>query len=289
MPVQPKTFDTAARRMNAEAERAAQQSVGSQKAAAAAAAATAGRWKQQREQLRQALRAARGGDKGGAAEPTVEIVDYRTQCPHCQRKFNADVADRHIPKCAEARARPSAAGSVRSVKPVAAVSAPPPPARPKGPVAPEAAVAAKLTRPAPSTAKPAAAAAKGGISGACFASTFARRAAAVRCAGLDTGHHPMLQVGSSRVIWRRCRRRRQGEAPNSSETWDPHDGRPADVPWHGWHELSSCTVASLGLGGGVVDRCLLRRADLQPNRQKTKKTISSKTIISFLHYRSEYP
>jgi Zn finger protein HypA/HybF involved in hydrogenase expression len=170
--VQPKTFDAAARRITTEAERAAQQGERSQKAAAAAAAATAGRWKQQREQLRAALRAARGGDKGSAAEPTVEIVDYRTQCPHCQRKFNADVADRHIPKCAEARARPSAAGSVRSVKPAPTVSAPPAPARAKSVVATEA-TAARSTKPSPSAkpaasaAKPAAAAAKAGIGGAC--------------------------------------------------------------------------------------------------------------------------
>ena len=31
--------------------------------------------------------------------PPTPTADDRVECPHCNRKFNADVADRHIPKC----------------------------------------------------------------------------------------------------------------------------------------------------------------------------------------------
>ena len=31
--------------------------------------------------------------------PPSQTSDDRVECPHCNRKFNADVADRHIPKC----------------------------------------------------------------------------------------------------------------------------------------------------------------------------------------------
>ena len=31
--------------------------------------------------------------------PTLAVADDRVACPHCNRKFKADVAERHIPKC----------------------------------------------------------------------------------------------------------------------------------------------------------------------------------------------
>lgn len=34
-------------------------------------------------------------------------VDDRVPCPHCGRKYNATVAERHIPKCKDIKAKPS--------------------------------------------------------------------------------------------------------------------------------------------------------------------------------------
>lgn len=31
--------------------------------------------------------------------PVAQAADDRVTCPKCGRKFNADVAERHIPKC----------------------------------------------------------------------------------------------------------------------------------------------------------------------------------------------
>jgi len=63
-------------------------------------------WKNQSSQLRNAMRAARmyaEAEKNGVpvtslpSMPAVE--DTRVPCPHCGRKFNEEVANRHIPKC----------------------------------------------------------------------------------------------------------------------------------------------------------------------------------------------
>ena len=64
------------------------------------------KWKQQHEQLKRAMQAMKGGGSAQEAAP-IEIDDGREQCPHCNRKFNPDVAERHIPKCAEMKAKPS--------------------------------------------------------------------------------------------------------------------------------------------------------------------------------------
>ena len=38
--------------------------------------------------------------------PSNDEYDDRVQCPHCMRKFNAQAAERHIPKCSSIRAKP---------------------------------------------------------------------------------------------------------------------------------------------------------------------------------------
>lgn len=63
-------------------------------------------WKQKSEQFRNAISQARAcgeAEKKGlpmpAAAPSDPSLDDRIECPHCNRKFNEDVAERHIPKC----------------------------------------------------------------------------------------------------------------------------------------------------------------------------------------------
>ena len=60
---------------------------------------------------------ARGG--AGAEQVTTEDpYDDRVECPHCCRKFNEDVAERHVPRCAEAtdKADLKAGGKARPAK-----------------------------------------------------------------------------------------------------------------------------------------------------------------------------
>lgn len=70
------------------------------------------KWKRDHLQFQQILRAGRpqnetnnggysqgGRYDGGYSAPQEEIMDDRVPCPHCGRKFNSDVADRHIPRC----------------------------------------------------------------------------------------------------------------------------------------------------------------------------------------------
>lgn len=52
-------------------------------------------WKKQHEDFIATIRAA----KSGGEAPPVDNSDY-VECPHCGRKFSEDVAERHIPKCA---------------------------------------------------------------------------------------------------------------------------------------------------------------------------------------------
>jgi hypothetical protein len=63
-----------------------------------------------REQIRynkMVTDAEKAGKSLAALPLPPQAVDDRVPCPHCGRKFNADVADRHIPKCATAKARPN--------------------------------------------------------------------------------------------------------------------------------------------------------------------------------------
>ena len=71
-------------------------------------------WKAKSEEFRNAMRQARQVDKvlaaGGTAKdlppPTYSDNSHLTPCPHCGRRFNADVAERHIPKCATTMNKP---------------------------------------------------------------------------------------------------------------------------------------------------------------------------------------
>ena len=66
-----------------------------------------GRWKGESANLRAAMeynRKLKAAEKAGIdistlPPPPSAESDARVECPHCHRKFNADVADRHIPKC----------------------------------------------------------------------------------------------------------------------------------------------------------------------------------------------
>eukprot|EP01062_Namystynia_karyoxenos_P069572 TRINITY_DN6504_c0_g2_i1.p1 TRINITY_DN6504_c0_g2~~TRINITY_DN6504_c0_g2_i1.p1 ORF type:complete len:618 (+),score=145.35 TRINITY_DN6504_c0_g2_i1:96-1856(+) len=69
-------------------------------------AAKASKWKAQSEQFQAAMRAARtvqqveaGQLPASALASLPQPADDRTPCPHCGRKFAAEVAERHIPKC----------------------------------------------------------------------------------------------------------------------------------------------------------------------------------------------
>jgi hypothetical protein len=72
------------------------------------------KWKQQHEEFQAMLRSsgsvrdsrsAGAGEKG--VEPATDSLDDRVACPHCNRKFNQEVADRHIPRCADVKAKPN--------------------------------------------------------------------------------------------------------------------------------------------------------------------------------------
>jgi len=71
------------------------------------AAGAKNKWKAQSEMFRNAMRAARGSDAGGAegsaqaaaAQQAMEQLDDRTECKWCNRKFNEQAAVRHIPVC----------------------------------------------------------------------------------------------------------------------------------------------------------------------------------------------
>ena len=81
---------------------------------AAPQTAAAKQWKQQSEEFRKAMRAARDVDKvlkaGGTAKdlppPVYSENAHYKPCPFCGRKFAPDVADRHIPKCKDTVNKP---------------------------------------------------------------------------------------------------------------------------------------------------------------------------------------
>ncbi len=66
----------------------------------------AAKWKAQSEMFRAALRAAKGAEEGpgneaqvAAQQAIMEKYDDRTECKWCNRKFNEEAANRHIPLC----------------------------------------------------------------------------------------------------------------------------------------------------------------------------------------------
>ena len=103
--------------------------------------------KQQSQQFQSAMKNASAIAKGDApTEPELPVEDTRTPCPHCGRKFEEAVAERHIPKCAQTKAKPNAVGTAMKrpggskggAKPTGATTPPradkaepPPPAEPK--------------------------------------------------------------------------------------------------------------------------------------------------------------
>jgi len=58
-------------------------------------------WREKREAFLQNMRYARGV---GPAPPPVVDPDY-VQCPNCERRFNKDAAERHIPKCKQIKTK----------------------------------------------------------------------------------------------------------------------------------------------------------------------------------------
>ncbi|KAJ8606506.1 hypothetical protein CTAYLR_005903 [Chrysophaeum taylorii] len=70
------------------------------------------KWKAQSDQLRSAMksmRAAAAAEKAGKPPPPMapSAPDPTfVQCPHCERRFNQQAADRHIPKCRDIKAKP---------------------------------------------------------------------------------------------------------------------------------------------------------------------------------------
>lgn len=107
-------------------------------------------WRAQSEAFRQAMRAGRQVQAHLAAgrpvqdlpppPPVAAELDHRIECPYCGRRFNRDVAERHIPRCANIAARPQRLVRYRpvSVPPMPGPAAPVeelprPPADPRPP------------------------------------------------------------------------------------------------------------------------------------------------------------
>ena len=71
------------------------------------------KWKQQSQQFREAMRAARMYNQAAAKgedlpPPVISAPDPSlVLCPHCGRRFNEKAAERHIPQCQSIRAKPS--------------------------------------------------------------------------------------------------------------------------------------------------------------------------------------
>lgn len=83
--------------------------------AASAAEPPENKWRKKSEAFRDAMRAARQAQAHIAAgkplselpppPPTAAEMDDRIQCPHCGRRFCEEAANKHIPKCKEAKAK----------------------------------------------------------------------------------------------------------------------------------------------------------------------------------------
>ena len=68
-----------------------------------------GNWRDAHLTFQHSIKAARGD---ADAEPPPPVADPRVPCPHCGRKFQPDVAERHIPHCLKAAKR--AHGALRA-------------------------------------------------------------------------------------------------------------------------------------------------------------------------------
>eukprot|EP00736_Rhodelphis_marinus_P003036 Rmarinus@m.17043 len=81
----------------------------------------AGKWKKQHEEFQSMIRRNRMISKAEAAGvdirtlnlPSAPSEDDRVPCPHCTRRFNATVAERHIPKCKNIVNKPAPVGGAR--------------------------------------------------------------------------------------------------------------------------------------------------------------------------------
>ena len=88
----------------------------------AAKEAKQSKWRKDRDALRQAMKQGRmvskaikeGRDLSTLPAAAAPVHDDRVPCPHCGRKFNADVADRHIPRCKNIKAKPKRLVSKRT-------------------------------------------------------------------------------------------------------------------------------------------------------------------------------
>mmetsp|Transcript_60394 Transcript_60394/g.168752 ORF Transcript_60394/g.168752 Transcript_60394/m.168752 type:complete len:521 (-) Transcript_60394:98-1660(-) len=74
---------------------------------------TGSRWRAQHAQFQDVVRAGRNDgtetlhpSRRDAGPPNQRLDDGTTQCPHCSRRFEQSVADRHIPICAKVLNRP---------------------------------------------------------------------------------------------------------------------------------------------------------------------------------------
>lgn len=71
---------------------------------------TGGKWRHQHAQFQDACKAGRGDETVDTrqASPARRAPDGMVPCPHCGRRFDSAVAERHIPICANVKNKPKA-------------------------------------------------------------------------------------------------------------------------------------------------------------------------------------